>query len=240
MNKKKAYEKLILCRQKFKFPEGLRNYTEFKPRNNEFVDGWEQWQADLDAKIMLVGQDYTNWEGFEMENRDAKYPKLMEKKYINPTNKHLSELFYVLGYKITPERLYQKNKGLFFTNAVVGLKSGNMQAKIKTEWWKDGAQKFLKPLIEIIRPDAIIALGQIPFKAIFSIFSEMVKRKSLPNSVELMKKSPYSVTIESSKKIHVFPVYHCGGRGISMRNLDTQKDDWKRIKYYLFNQRNRS
>ncbi len=83
MNKKKRYDDLIKRRQDFNFSKiCLKNYS-LAGHKDDFVDSWEEWQCDLDADIMLIGQDYSDWKYYKKE-RESKDNKVFKE---NPTNK---------------------------------------------------------------------------------------------------------------------------------------------------------
>jgi len=238
MNKKKRYDDLIKRRQDFNFSKiGLKNYS-LAGHKDDFVDSWEEWQCDLDADIMLIGQDYSDWKYYKKE-RESKDNKVFKE---NPTNKKLIELFKVLGYNISIQSRYQE-RGLFFTNAVVGLKDGGNQGKVEKEWWKESAKEFLKPLIKNIQPKIIITLGRVAFDAV-GVDEDINIGK--PSSLKNIINAHTYYQINSSK---VFPVYHCGVRGIQNRakvegkeydgktineKFELQKSDWRKIKETFF------
>ncbi|MBK8652548.1 MAG: hypothetical protein IPN20_01110 [Haliscomenobacter sp.] len=57
MNKRTAYQQLVAKRKRFKFQHGLINPSE-TPYDVDEIDPWAQWQNNLDAQILVVGQDY--------------------------------------------------------------------------------------------------------------------------------------------------------------------------------------
>lgn len=228
MNKKQQYQQLIDFRKEFKFPVEISNYEQIGFELNH-VDGWEAWHSDLDADIMLVGQDFSDVDGLLRD--EGKIEKVIG-KYKNDTNKYLEILFkrglgIDIGHPISPN----KSNKLFFTNALVGLKKDGMQAKINPLLVYKSAETFLKPLIEIIQPKAIIALGQLAFNSIYFI-----------NFGKLTPNVDYNLAFEkhvakqfiTPNNIKIFPVYHCGSRGIKMnRNEEKQIEDWKQIRILL-------
>ncbi|MEO5645775.1 MAG: uracil-DNA glycosylase family protein [Bacteroidia bacterium] len=224
MTKEEKYQTLIQKRKNFSFSGiGLKNYSDFTAEDN-YVDAYEQWHSHLDADIMLIAQDFADWETFEKDNGKI---EPIENHYKYPTNKNLTDLFKILnidiGHPLTPN----KTAKLFFTNAVVGLKGNGMQGKIENRWIETGTNEFLSPLIDLVQPKIIIALGRIPFDAICSIYPNQVnpatsKSKSLKKIIE---NSPYIIP----NGTRLFPVYHCGGQSARNRKIEEQKTDWQKI-----------
>jgi DNA polymerase len=176
---------------------------------------------------MVVGQDFADAKTFR-KDRGRIEPK--DESFIYPTNKNLNYLFEEgLGIKIGHPSKPNKSEKLFFTNALIGLKTeGGMQGEIKAHWVVDSAVNFLKPLIDIVSPKAIIALGQIPFQAIYSIFKNDIKPSPFMN---VPFKEHLGKFYLINNRIKVFPVYHCGARGVNInRELKYQVEDWKKIR----------
>ncbi len=228
MDKIKEYQKLIETRKNFEFPIGLSNYSQ-TGIELKYVDGWEAWHNDLDADIMLVGQDFTDTIAFK---RDGGKIEPDGTKFKYATNKNLVYLFKEgLGIDIGNPNDAFKIKNLFFTNALVGLKEGGMQGAIHPIMVYKIAEIFLKSLIEIVQPKIIITLGILPFQVINALYDFKLKPNVSLNTLlaELVKHN-----YETDDHIKIFPVYHCGGRGVNMnRNIEEQLEDWKRIKVFL-------
>lgn len=130
-----------------------------------------------------------------------------------------------IGIKIGYPREKQEEK-VFFTNAILCLKKGlNMQAPVSSAYFKNCATYFIRPLIEIINPKAVVTLGQLPYEAI---------RKAFNPGFRLIP--PYRQYVESASPYllpggtMLFAVYHCGA-GSTNRNrpFAIQCEDWRRI-----------
>ena len=217
--KEKAYEALVLKRKNYKFPPGLVNPAEVEEGifDREINIGpWCKWQGNLDAKIMLIGQDWGTVK-YYLQTKGCHRDE-------SRTNASLIELFKSIGIDIgTPSHPNHK-ASCFFTNAILGLKDDKaMAGKVKDSWLKDNAKVFLKPNIEIIKPKIIITLGVNAYKALTYIYG--LKNERL---IQLIEKNPKKL----ANGILVFAMYHCGGLGLANRKLELQKSDWKKIKQY--------
>jgi len=219
-SRQSQYNKLVSKRKSFTFSEGLVNPSQIengKYDSIEHVGPWSAWHGDLDAKVLVIGQDWG----------DVKY-YLSHKGYdidSNPTSKNLVELFSMLGVDIGLPNNPNKNAKVFFTNAILGIKDGGMSSSVNAKWVNEGAKEFLAPLIEIVQPEIIITLGTNPYKAIAEVFG---LKKSIPLK-ELSSKEP--VMLDDGKLL--FPMFHCGGLGLRNRSLDLQKEDWLKVKKYV-------
>ncbi len=99
-----------------------------------------------------------------------------------------------------------------------------LQAEVKPEWFQNCGDKFLKPLIDIVHPKAIIPLGLEASLAVIKAYNLPIERpKRMRDLVE-------AGSILLPEGIKIFPVYHCGA-GISnrTRKLEDQFRDWERI-----------
>ncbi len=152
--------------------------------------------------------------------------------YKYKTNENLEFLFREgLGIKIGHPLSPNTELKLFFTNAIVGLKiEGGMQGGIKKDWQILCMKEFLKPIIELVNPSIIIAMGQLPFKSVCEVFEDKIE--PITKKSNSFKNSVGKVFI-SENKTHIFPVYHCGSKGVNMnKKLPEQLEDWKKITYF--------
>jgi len=189
------------------------------------IGKWSDWQDSLDAKIVIVGQDWGTvkyWnenKGIDAEN--------------NKTNETLRQLLMILGYDIGTVFSPIKHKDLFFTNSVLCLKSGNMSSPIASKVYSNCATNFLKPLLNTINPGYIIALGSKAYESI--LISSGVKAKDIVKISAICGGQP--IKLESGQ--FVFPVFHCGGLGLANRQIGIQFEDWKNIKEFIIGNENR-
>lgn len=216
--KNEQYLKLVKKRKNFKFRD-LKNPSEIESGKYDTEDSigpWSLWQGNLDAEILVVGQDwgdvkyYLDNKGMDSDN--------------NPTNKNLIELFKKLNIDIGTPSSPNKSAPVFFTNAILGIKDNGMSSKVKAAWGKECTKEFLEPLIEIIEPKIIITLGTYAFKSV----KDLYKLKEEPVLKKLITKNPIEV---DDKKIFTF--YHCGGLGLANRKLELQKEDWNKLNNYI-------
>lgn len=205
------------------------------------INLWSYWQGGenhLDAKIMLVGQD---WGCYDPQT--ATEAKIVQAMIKNPdmnyrytdgntsiTDTNLIKLFSSIGYDIT-----QDQKDLFFTNLVLCYRDKGYSGKFKQKW-VNNCSVYFKELADIIQPKVILCLGRATYEGVMKVLGQPVK---INNYNSLLDKHMPSVV----EGYVIFPLAHCGGMGTSNRNrgkatdknnpLKYQIEDWLSIKKYL-------
>lgn len=204
--------------------QGLRNPSSINNGiwDSDQIGPWSLWQANLDAEVIIIGQDwgdisyFTKWEGRDQPSG-------------NPTNENLQKLLSTIGFDVRKPREPQ-NQIVFFSNIILCLKTGGLQGSVEDSWFQNCSIAFLKPLVEIIKPIAVLALGKKVSESIFEIYGiQSPKNKPL---IAKMKQAPYQLTDSTV----LFPLYHCGAGSVNRnRSMDKQMEDWAYIKKWLNN-----
>ena len=220
MNKQEAYKALVAKRKQCGLCAGLRNPAAVAGGrfDSEEIGAWSMWQGNLNAEIVVVGQDWGSIPYFEKyEGRDKDQPSE------NPANRHLRELLGGIGVTIGRPRDPQ-DQIIFLTNLILCLKEGGLQAPVKDSWFTNCAQTFFKPLMEIIRPRVVIALGKKTSESILDLHGIPYSRTA--PFYRILGQSPFSLT----DRTRLFPVYHCGA-GVTnrTRRMSLQVEDWMRV-----------
>lgn len=203
------------------------------------INLWSYWQGKghLDAKILLVGQDW----GYPDAN-SAVIKNIVEINsgntipYMtgneNTTDKHLAELFSEIGYKINENDAL--NSELFFTNFILGYRSKGLSGGLSRSWIEHD-KKFFKELVDIIEPKTIICLGKATLCGVIESFGEHGKIGNYNRFIE-SNKNPFVFSMNNGNEVRIYGVAHCGAMGTLNRNgkssgkdLSKQKLDWKRI-----------
>ena len=248
-SKKKAYRALISDVKDFYEAQG-------KLRDNEPVyltwcdackeiNLWTYWQGrgNLDAEIMVVGQDWGPLEQNPqvLQNIREINDKLRMDYYHDPnsmTDCNLVELFCSIGIHIDKGA---RDPRLFFTNFVLGYRNHRLTGGYKSRWIREN-EGFFRRLAEIIDPGIIICLGRNVFTGVTRALDQSVRMGNY-NAFITGSQNPVAVTLLSGKKAYIFAMAHCGAIGTLNRNrpkdpggrkgIDLQKEDWARIKAYL-------
>lgn len=207
---------------------GLLNPHQVGGFRYDVINPWELWHNNLDAEIMLIGQDFCDSASLE-----SNLASNWEKESMGQTNKQIIDFFSRLGERYTFKTVDYSPKEiqlpLFFTNAILGIKESlknqdgkeieGMSMPVKFSWFHKSSC-FLKELINIVQPRFIIAMGAVAYKAVCSI--KECKPKKLENAIE---EGPFKL---NDGEI-LFVVGHCSGLGKRNRSLLKQQKDWDRI-----------
>lgn len=216
-------------------------------RECDEINFWTYWQGrgHLNARIMLAGQDWGNpWDDsckdfLEKVKRTTSgtisdYMKDNE----SITDKNLMQLFKVLKPDLD---ISQPCEDLFFTNFVLGYRTGKISGNFK-KVWADKDSEYFRELANIIEPDVILCLGRSTYEAAIRVLDPKHKlRIRRYNAFIESEDNPRTVTLESGKKVAAFALAHCGAIGTMNRNrgyqnakgLDLQEKDWQRIRDYI-------
>lgn len=218
MKKHEIYKNLVHQRKNCRSCQGLVNPSvhEGGKFDSTEIGPWTLWQGNLNARIMIVGQDwgdkayFTKWKGADQPSG-------------NPTNSNLQKLLHQFAVDIKSPRESQEQK-IFLTNLILCLKDGGLQAPIKDEWLNNCCDKFFRNLVELIRPRVVLALGKRVSEVILNLY-EIPHHKTWTLS-QLMQSGPFNL-FDST---YLFPVYHCGASGVNRnRSLEDQNIDWQKV-----------
>jgi uracil-DNA glycosylase len=223
MTKQDEYRELVQKRKECARCQDLVNPAQCckGDYDGEEIGPWSLWQGYLDARLLVVGQDWGDERCFRGDRgRDTAS---------NPTNRTIVELLEVAGVQINPVGSECPHKGrVFLTNAILCLKSGGLQAPVKKPWFENCGKEFLLPLIRIVRPEVVVTLGVRAFEAIVSA----VGGKPATGSFREIVEDPNGFEIDAG--IRLFPRYHCGRRILNThRKIEQQREDWKKIGQFL-------
>lgn len=216
-------------------------YVKWCKHCKKHINLWSYWQGNLNAKIMLIGQD---WGSFQPQNRlldmqllknfkkmdlgeKVDYFDNIDEKIITPTDKNIIKLFSEFGtyYK----DIHRKNENLFFTNLCLGYRNIGYSENFKDKWLQDdlkylvgfdeiiGADiKHKSGMLEIIMPDIVICLGKKVYEIIISELSNT--KIKLHDFYDLLDKHRNFIDIVyHGKLIKFFVVSHPGGMGTANR-----------------------
>lgn len=210
------------------------------------INLWTYWQGrkQLDAEILLVGQDWGSpWDdsaGPTMEqinkaNQGLKYDYLQNNPSI--TDDRLIKLFREIGYEVR-----YPCKGVFFTNFVLGYRNKGLSGGFQKSW-AEHDKGYFRELANIIEPKVILCLARATFEGVLSAFDVKLK-PGIGNFNQFIESSrnPVCVELDSGKKVYIFALAHCGALGTLNRNrgrektediLEAQKKDWACIRPYV-------
>lgn len=190
--------------------------------DSDHIGPWTLWQGNIRSELMVIGQDWGDTKYFAKNyGRDGAD---------SPTNRNLRHLLSVAGVHIDLPRLDDCGRGsVFFTNAILCLKKGGMQAAVDRTWFANCGTRFLRPTIELVTPTVVVALGQQAYRAISEAYR--IRPERFRRAVEAQPSVLPSGT-------SLVPVYHCGARTLNThRCLSAQELDWDRVRRALADHR---
>jgi DNA polymerase len=219
MAKFPEYAALVSDRKACHRCTGLCNPSEVEQGSldSNQIGPWTLWQGNLDATLMVVGQDWGD-AGYFAKNRGRDLAQ-------NFTNRALVELLAIAGIIVEPIGAAELSHVAFFTNAILCLKSGGLQGRISPAWFEN-CRRFLRRQIEIVHPRVVIGLGEHSYRSILESFA--------------LSSAPFRAEVETAggrllpNGTRALAVYHCGARiRNTHRSLDEQKQDWLRIRPHV-------
>jgi DNA polymerase len=221
MTKIADYAQLVTARKGCHLCSGLTNPGDIEGGqfDSERVGAWSLWQGNLDASVVVVGQDWGDTTYF-LRHRGREGPR-------NPTNLALVELMGIAGISIGDPGSAVGRDIAFFTNAILCLKSadGGLQGKVRSSWF-DNCARFLRRQIEIVHPVVVVGLGERAYRTILRGFE--VESGSFRSEVD----SANGRVLPNGTR--AFAVYHCGARiRNTHRPMAEQRKDWKRLRPFL-------
>jgi uracil-DNA glycosylase len=243
MNKKEQYDALVgeaaACREcdKYCVTKGDERIVLDHDPERRHINLWTEWQCSLDAEIMLIGQDfgYTTLEAARA--CEKRMDEVKQYLYSDPsknaqTDKNLCRLFMeTFGIDILP-----RDDRLFFTNSVLCYKTGNPSNPVHDKWFELCNTKFIKRLLDIIRPKVVIVMSKLARQGLLycgtaTDFNGNVLEKGYFNrtTTAIVDDGPFVLTISDGHKITVAPVFHTSPLTQKYRNRDQQLNDWRRI-----------
>ena len=217
-------EKLVALPH-IKNSECLENDDHGLDTDHPYVNRWNLWQGNLDADIMVIGQDYGQKEA------GIAFEVCLYTDTTNPTNARLKELFNA-SFEID---LNSNDTPLFFTNMANCYRKKRTSGGMHFGWLPICANKYMERLIRIVNPKIIIVLGRSTFEALYCMENLSVECidpiSSKKESYSEMIQHRYQIELDGGK-IGVFPVYHPGANSQMNRTFDQQLEDWKKISDY--------
>jgi uracil-DNA glycosylase len=166
---------------------------------------------------MVVGQDFSDRAYFEKwRGRDR--PN-------SPTNLNLIQLFASIGIAIHGPGEDRTRDEAFFTNAILCLKDGGMQARVQDEWFINCGSQFLRSQVELVAPRVVVGLGARAHNAVLAAFGFAPSQ---------LRDAVGTAGTRLPTGALLVGVYHCGARVVNMtRSLQQQARDWQRVRAAL-------
>jgi uracil-DNA glycosylase len=207
-SKQEQYAALVARRKRCHLCSGMTNPADVAGGafDSDQIGPWSRWQSNLDAELMIVGQDWEERSYFiKEEGWDGDK---------HQSNRRLGELLRSIGVSISSAGDAPEPQVVFLTNAVLCLKDGGSSAEVPSRYFAN-CRSFLKDQVELVSPKVVVGFGRPAFESAYG------KTPPLFSSAVLDQRG-----ILLSGRTRVFAVYHCSNRRFGMTD---QRFHWKRI-----------
>jgi DNA polymerase len=201
---------------------GLTNPSVYRDGiyDTEQIGPWSRWQGNLDAPVVVVGQDWGGTEYFnEHEGLDEGLDPAKDEKF-NDTNKALCALLDSIGIRIEHTLQPAEEQQVFFTNATLCLRPGRLTTGTARSGWFRNCSSFLRQQVEIVNPKAVITLGHKPYTALLQAFG-LKSQARMQDAVNHVTELPNGSVL--------IPMYHPGYWGTRARSFEQQLLDWQEL-----------
>jgi uracil-DNA glycosylase len=177
----------------------------------DYVSPWSISAHNLNASLMLVGQDWSSSERLTLPVDEEQ--RRLGQTWGLPTNKNLRRLL--------ESHLQLKFENTYATNLFPFIKCGSLNARIPTDHLRYCARHYTIPEIRIVAPAMVMCLGQRTFAAIRS-------ELGLPTIPWVKAREPSGHTLIDEIEIYGTP--HPGGFGIKNAGGPAKVDEiWARL-----------
>lgn len=194
------------------------------------INLWTYWQGQgcLDPDILVVGQDWGNPDTAEgrscLDAIKKGKPYLLSNTF--PSDQNLAALFKAV-WSID---LGQKSEKLFFTNLVLGYRTGKNTGPLKAAQFAHDLGYF-KTLVHILRPRIAICLGQNTFTYALRAYGE---KMDFPDGyISALDAHENYIDLDGTR---FYGMSHCGNYGCKNRGgniskgLALQIQDWMKMR----------
>lgn len=194
------------------------------------INLWTYWQGQgcLEPDILVVGQDWGNPDTAEgrscLDAIKKGTPYLSSSAF--PSDRHLAALFKA----VWDIDIGQKNERLFFTNIVLGYRTGKNTGPLKAPQLAHDLGYF-KTLVHILRPRIVICLGRNTFVYALRAYGE---RMAFPGGyVSALNSHDTCMDLDGTR---FYGMSHCGNYGCKNRGgtvskgLALQIQDWMEMR----------
>ncbi len=221
--KSKALRQLA-CKRKSTRLDGYACIGDFHDGAYEckkYVSPWTKSGCNLDAEVMVVGQDWASADTLMGNGRPDPVRAQFGLNPKSPTNRNLDRRLR--------EHLGLDRADCYLTNMFPFVKPGKKKARIRQRKMERCAREFTLEEVRIVAPRLVLCLGLETFRA-FRRAAGLKKPRNMDEAVG----SPFD--FEGST---VYCVAHVGAQGENTRNRGRDRDqvaaDWQRIASSLCN-----
>ena len=225
MDRHDSYRVLVAKRKAHVFPPGLLNPSRIEGGrfDSQHLGPWSRWQGDLNADVVVVGQDWGDRAAFikdEGIDSDQEQP-----------GANLSAMALSGGWDIGRPHAPVPQQ-LFLTHAVLGIRETNARSGPLPAAWIEDSLPFLVALLRIVQPRALVSLGSVAYRACRLAMHGKERDLHLPVDGPLTKLRQLN-PICCPGKPDWFVFSHCGPLGLANRSRELQLQDWEQLGEWL-------
>lgn len=250
MNKKEAYAQLVQAVQE-DYRQRTHEDDEKKGRpyvaacayEGKQINLWSYWQGSLDAKILILGQDWGNYNPDNREldcimqenfrkmdaGEDARYFDNVPDKIISVTDGNLIEL--VKSLDASYDIRNRKYKDLFFSNLCLGYRNEGYSGGFRRKWLTEDVKylvgydengEHIHGLLEIIKPEIVICLGKEVYGVVAKALGKGVSSAELKRYYQKLDEGRNFVKPEGRGwSFRVYGMAHPGKMGLANRKANS-------------------
>ncbi len=124
----------------------------------DHVSPWSKSACNVDAEVMIIGQDWVSWDRLERECDEKRQERRRTGQDCSSrTNTNLREFLRYMGLQFCET---------YATNVFPFIKRGKKSARVPRKDYVSCAKTYALPQIEIVSPRMAICLGQEAFYAV--------------------------------------------------------------------------
>lgn len=176
----------------------------------QHVSPWAKTASNVDAEVMVVGQDWSSSE--HLEGTPIAHVVQFGFDPAFPTNRNLDWLLKT--------HLRMQRRECYFTNLFPFIKTGDASKSVPMRHLILSARDYLIPQVETIQPRVVICLGLRTHYALMRAIGAPAFHK-LGIAID---RSPFLY-----RQARIFAVAHTGARGMNNRGREQVEHDWARI-----------
>lgn len=214
MEPEHVYRELVAARKRCKLCPALKNPSEVQGGvfDSSEIGPYSRWQSDLAADLVVVAKDFAPVSKFkEFSGRPC--PRVR-------TNVRLRRFLSLAGCSIGSPDAPIPDARVFLTNAVLCLPCGrSMQTTVPSSAVRTCAPRFLRPLLEIVRPRVVVSLG---VQATSAVLLSLGVSTAL--DYRTLIQAPSGLTLPDGGRL--FPVPHPA----ASKPLAEYQASWRRIR----------
>lgn len=176
----------------------------------DFVSPWTRSGCNLDADVMVIGQDWTSEDNLSgpVPDHDSLHLGYSRKW---PTNRNLDDLLL--------RHFALDRSDCYLTNVFPFIKPGGATSNIRMRDLTKCALEYTLPEMKIVQPQLAICLGKVAFVALAKATNQKVPSK-MSDAID----NPFN---HQQTSIHC--VAHTGALGMNNRGREQVDRDWQAL-----------